>query len=36
MAKIYAALIQKGLKKLEDVPASLREQVKAILEGEQK
>lgn len=36
MAKVYAALILKGLKKLEDVPASLREQVKAILDGEKK
>lgn len=36
MAKIYAALIQKGLKTIEDVPASLRAEVEAILEGEQK
>lgn len=36
MAKVYAALILKGLKKLEDVPEHLREQVKAILGGEQK
>lgn len=34
MAKIYAALILKGLKTIEDVPASLRDEVKAILEGD--
>ena len=32
MAKIYAALIRKGLKTLEDVPEVLREQVKKLLE----
>ena len=32
MAKIYAALIRKGLKTLDDVPEILREQVKKILE----
>ncbi len=31
MAKIYAALIKKGVKTIGDVPAVLREQVKAIL-----
>lgn len=36
MAKVYAALILKGLKKLEDVPEHLREKVKVILDGEQK
>lgn len=36
MAKIYAALIQKGLKTIDDVPKSIRDDVKAILEGEQK
>lgn len=36
MAKIYASLILKGLKTIEDVPASLRDEVEAILEGEQK
>lgn len=36
MAKVYATLILKGLKKLEDVPEHLREKVKAILDGEQK
>ncbi len=33
MAKIYADLIQKGYKKLEDVPEQLREAVAALLEG---
>lgn len=32
MAKIYAALIKKGKKKLKDVPAALREEVKKLLE----
>lgn len=31
MAKIYAALIRKGLKTIEDVPENLREQVKVLL-----
>lgn len=31
MAKIYADLIRKGLKKIEDVPEKIREQVKKIL-----
>lgn len=31
MAKIYAALIRKGLKTIADVPENLREQVKALL-----
>ena len=31
MAKIYAALIRKGLKTIEDVPENLREQVKTLL-----
>lgn len=34
MAAIYAALIRKGLKTLEQVPAKLREQVREILERE--
>lgn len=34
MAKIYAELIRKGLKTLDDVPTTLREQVKKILDGE--
>ena len=32
MAKIYAALIRKGLKTLADVPARLRSAVAALLE----
>ena len=32
MAKIYADLIRKGLKSLDDVPPSLREEVKRILD----
>ncbi len=32
MAKIYVALIRKGLKTLADVPAQLREEVKKLLE----
>lgn len=31
MAKVYAELIRKGLKTLDDVPAQLREAVEAIL-----
>lgn len=34
MAAIYAALIRKGLKTLEQVPEKLREQVREILERE--
>lgn len=34
MAKIYAALIRKGLKTLEDVPARLRAEVERLLKGE--
>lgn len=33
MAQIYADLILKGVKTLDDVPESLREEVKRILEG---
>lgn len=32
MAEIYAELIRKGLKTLEDVPEPLREEVRLILE----
>ena len=32
MAKIYAALIKKGLKTIEDVPEHLREEVQRILD----
>lgn len=34
MAKIYAELIRKELKTLEDVPERLRKQVEKILGGE--
>lgn len=33
MAKVYADLIRKGIKTLEDVPDRLKEAVKAILDG---
>jgi hypothetical protein len=33
MAKIYAALIRKGLKTIDDVPEKLREAVKKLLEA---
>lgn len=32
MAQIYAALIRKGIKALEDVPERHREEVKTLLE----
>lgn len=32
MAKIYAELIRKGLKTIDDVPEKLKEEVQAILE----
>lgn len=32
MIKIYVALIEKGLKTIDDVPEKIREQVKAALE----
>ena len=32
MAKIYAALIKKGIKTIEDVPEHLREEVLRLLE----
>jgi hypothetical protein len=34
MAKIYASLIIKGVKTLDDVPDRLKEAVKVILEGD--
>lgn len=34
MAKIYANLIRKGLKTIDDVPANLRAAVQAILDGD--
>lgn len=33
MARIYAALIRKGKKTIEDVPENLREEVLRILDG---
>lgn len=34
MAKVYAALIRKGLKTLEDVPDKLKDAVQALLDGD--
>ena len=34
MAKVYAELIKKGLKTLEDIPDELRLIVKAVLDGD--
>lgn len=34
MAKIYADLIKRGLKTMNDVPERLRDEVRRILEGE--
>lgn len=34
MEKVYADLIKKGLKTLEEVPARLRDKVRALLEAE--
>lgn len=34
MAKIYASLIMKGIKTLDDVPDKLKDAVKAILDGD--
>lgn len=34
MAKIYAALILKGLKTLDDVPSQLKEEVLKLLENQ--
>lgn len=34
MAKIYAELIKKGLKTIDDVPAKLRDEVQRILDEE--
>lgn len=31
MAKVYAALIKKGLKTINDVPENLRDEVRALL-----
>ena len=35
MVKIYAELIKKGLKTLEDVPEKIRAAVKTLLENEE-
>lgn len=32
MAKVYAALIKKGLKTIDDVPENLPDEVRALLE----
>jgi hypothetical protein len=34
MARVYADLIKKGLKTIEDVPEKLRNEVQRILDGE--
>lgn len=34
MAKVYADLIRKGYKTIDDVPANLRDEVQAILDGD--
>ena len=34
MAKVYAELIRKGLKTIDDVPEKLKAQVQAILAGD--
>lgn len=36
MAKVYADLIRKGLKTIEDVPEKLRAEVTRLLESEDK
>ena len=32
MAKVYAAIIKKGFKTIDDVPENLRDEVRALLE----
>lgn len=34
MAKVYADLIKKGIKTIEDVPENLKEEVQRILDGD--
>lgn len=34
MAKVYADLIRKGLKTIDDVPEQLKDEVQAILDGD--
>lgn len=36
MAKVYYTLIKKGLKSIEDVPAELKDKVRAMLDADQK
>lgn len=33
MAQVYANLIRKGIKKIEDVPDKIREQVRRLIEN---
>ena len=35
MAKVYADLIKKGIKTLDDVPENIKDDVKKILDGEE-
>lgn len=35
MAKVYADLIRKGIKTIDDVPEKLRKQVQEILDGDE-
>lgn len=35
MAKVYASLVKKGLKTIDDVPKQIRDEVEAILAEEQ-
>lgn len=34
MAKVYADLIRKGIKTIDEVPAKIRKNVQAILDGD--
>lgn len=34
MAKVYADLIKKGIKTIDDVPDKLKDEVQAILDGD--
>ena len=34
MAKVYADLIRKGMKTIDDVPDKLKDEVQAILDGD--
>lgn len=35
MARVYADIIRKGVKTIDDVPERLREEVRRILEGDE-